>query len=568
MSGDARQEPLPFPNEPQTTAEDLLAEELTESLAEPPSSSGQGPSTAHILAQASLILTLAALASRVLGWVRLLVIGSQFGASRELDAYFAAFRIPDAIFQLVVAGALSAALIPVFQSYRARANEQEAWRLASSVINLVLIGLAAFSLLMAIFAPWIVPLVTPGFDAPTTELTIRMTRVMLLSPVFIGMGAVVSGILNSYERFAVPAIAPLLYNLAIIGAAIVLAPVMGVEGLAVGVAVGSLAHLIVQLPNLAAVGQRYDLTISLRHPGVRRVAWLMGPRTLGLAAVQINFIASTLLASGLPEGSVTAYNYAFQLMQVPVGVVGVSIAIVLFPRLSRDAALGRVREVRAQLATALRILLFIAAPLTALMTVLREPLTAVFFQYGLFSAQSTQRTAEALLFFTIGLGAQTLVPLLARTFYALQDTRTPVIWAIVAVALNVPLMAWLAGPMGVGGLALALTITATLEVIGLLWALRERLGGVHGGELLSSLVRSATAAAVAALVMLGGLQLAESWFATVLANGLGRLIVLLALSALGLAIFVIVAAALRSPELGELRRLLRGRFRRPAAEGA
>jgi putative peptidoglycan lipid II flippase len=568
VSGDARQERLPFPNEPQAAADELLAEELTESITEPPTSTGQGPSTARILAQASLVLTVAALASRVLGWVRLLVIGSQFGASRELDAYFADFRIPDAIFQLVVAGALSAALIPVFQGYRARENEQEAWRLASSVINLVLIGLAGFSLLMAIFAPWIVPLVTPGFDAPTTELTIRMTRVMLLSPVFIGMGAVVSGILNSYERFAVPAIAPLFYNLAIIGAAIFLAPVMGVEGLAVGVAIGSLAHLLVQLPNLAAVGQRYDLTISLRHPGVRRVAWLMGPRTLGLAAVQINFIASTLLASGLPEGSVTAYNYAFQLMQVPVGVVGVSIAVVLFPRLSRDAALGRVRDVRAQLATALRILLFIAAPLTAVMTVLREPLTAVFFQYGLFSAQSTQRTAEALLFFTIGLGAQTLVPLLARTFYALQDTRTPVIWAIAAVALNVPLMAWLAGPMGVGGLALALTITATLEVIGLLWALRERLNGVQGGELLGSLARSTVAAVAAALVMLGGLQLAQAWFASLLAHGLGRLIVLLALSAMGLAIFVVVAAALRSPELGELRRLLQGRFRRSPSDAA
>ena len=191
--------------------------------------------------------------------MRLLVIGSQFGAGRELDAYFAAFRIPDAIFQLVVAGALSAALIPVFQSYRARADEAEAWRLASSVINLVVIALSAFSLLMAIFAPWIVPLITPGFDAPTTELTIRMTRIMLLSPVFIGMGAVVSGILNSYERFAWPAIAPLVYNLAIIGAAIVLAPLIGVEGLAVGVAIGSLAHLLVQLPNLASVGQRYDL---------------------------------------------------------------------------------------------------------------------------------------------------------------------------------------------------------------------------------------------------------------------------------------------------------------------
>ncbi len=157
-----------------------------------------------MLVTASLILTVAALASRLLGWIRLLVIGSQFGASRELDAYFAAFRIPDAIFQLVVAGALSAALIPVFSSYRARADEDEAWRLASSVINLVLIALAGLSLLMAIFAPVLVPIVAPGFDAPTTELTIRMTRVMLVSPVLIGMGAVVSGILNSYQQFTVP----------------------------------------------------------------------------------------------------------------------------------------------------------------------------------------------------------------------------------------------------------------------------------------------------------------------------------------------------------------------------
>jgi putative peptidoglycan lipid II flippase len=523
---------------------------------------GREPSTGRVLVQASLILTVAALASRALGWLRLLVIGSQFGASRELDAYFAAFRIPDAIFQLVVAGALSAALIPVFQGYRAREDEVEAWRMASSVINLVLITLAGVSLVMAIFAPWLVPAVTPGFDAPTTELTIRMTRIMLLSPVFIGMGAVVSGILNSYERFAIPAIAPLLYNLAIILAALFLAPIMGVEGLAVGVAVGSLAHLVIQLPNLASVGQRYDLTVSLRNPGVRRVAWLMGPRTLGLAAVQVNFIASTVLASTLPEGSVTAYNYAFQLMQVPVGVVGVSIAIALFPRLSRDAALGRVREVRAQLAQALRVLLFVAAPLTAIMIVLRGPLTAVFFQYGLFSAQSTERTAEALLFFTLGLGAQVLVPVLARAFYALQDTRTPVLWAIVAVVLNVPLMAWLAGPMRVDGLALALSVTATLEVIGLVWALRGRLGGIEGGAILRSLVRSATAGTVAALLMLGGLQVTQTAAGGLLANPVGRLLALLALAALGVAIYLVVAAALRSTEIGELRRLVRGRFRR------
>ncbi len=453
----------------------------TPSVAPPPepgSPAGGGLSTGGVLVTASLILTVAALASRLLGWIRLLVIGSQFGASRELDAYFAAFRIPDAIFQLVVAGALSAALIPVFSSYRARGEEAEAWQLASSVINLVLIALAAFSLLMAIFAPVLVPIVAPGFDAPTTELTIRMTRVMLISPVLIGMGAVVTGILNSYQQFTVPAIAPLVYNLAIIFAAIFLAPIMGVEGLAVGVAIGSLAHLAVQLPNLARVGQRYDLTIGLSHPGVRRVAWLMGPRTLGLAAGQINFLVSTVLASGLPEGSLTAYNYAFQLSQIPVGVIGVSIAVALFPTLSQDAALGRIGEIRRQVAGAVRVLIFVAAPLTAIMIVLREPLTSVFYQYGLFSQSATDRTASTLLFFALGLVGHIVVHVLARAFYAMQDTKTPVAWAIMAVAINVPLMALLVGPMGVEGLALALSISSVLEVIGLLWFLRRRIESV------------------------------------------------------------------------------------------
>jgi putative peptidoglycan lipid II flippase len=519
-----------------------------------------GPSPGRVLAQASLVLTVAALASRILGWLRLLVIGSQFGASADLDAYFAAFRIPDLIFQLVVAGALSAALIPVFSSYRAREEEAEAWRLASSVINLVLIALGVLSLLMAIFAPVFVPLVAPGFDQPTTELTVRMTRIMLLSPVFIGMGAVVSGILNSYERFTVPAVAPLLYNLCIIGSAIVLAPLIGVQGLAIGVVIGSIAHLAVQLPDLRRVGQRYDLTIGLGHPGVRQVVWLMGPRVLGLAAGQINFLASTFLASGLAEGSLTAYNYAFQLMQVPVGVVGVSVAIALFPRLSRAAALGKIREVRATVAQALRILIFAAAPLTAIMIVLRGPLTAVFFQYGLFSASSTDRTAGALLFFTLGLAAFIVVAVLARAFYALQDTRTPVIWAVVAVALNVPLMAWLVGPMGIDGLALATAATVSLEVLGLVWALHSRLDGLNLDEVAPSLARSALAGGAAALVMFGALRSVELWLPELLTDPLGRLVILLVVSGMGLAAFLLVAAGLRSAELGEMRRLLGGRF--------
>lgn len=520
------------------------------------------PSAGRVLVTVSLIITIAALLGRLLGWVRLVVIGSQFGASRELDAYFAAFRIPDAIFQLVVAGALASALIPVFTAYRARDQEREAWRLASSVMNLVVIVLAAASLLMAIFAPLIVPIVTPGFDVPTTELTVRMTRVMLLSPVFIGMGAVVSGILNSYERFTIPALAPLVYNAVIIAAAVFLVPYLGVEGLAVGVAVASLAHLLVQLPDLAAVGQRYDLTIGLSHPGVRRVAWLMGPRTLGLAAGQLNFIVSTVLASGLQEGSITAYNYAFQLSQIPVGVIGVSIAIALFPGLSRDAALGNVGEIRRQVSGSMRLLLFVAAPLTAIMVVLREPLTAVFFQYGLFSATSAARTADALAFFSLALGAHIVVHVVTRAFYAMQDTKIPVLWAFVAVVINVPLMVWLVGPMGIDGLALALSISATLEVLGLIWSLRRRIESVDGARIATSALRSGIAALAAALVMLGGITLADAWLGSVADNAIGRLALLLSLSTLGIAIFVVVAGALHSPELLQLRGYLLQRVRR------
>ena len=521
-----------------------------------------GRSAGQIVLDASLILAVTAVASRLLGWVRLVVIGSQFGASKELDAYFAAFLIPDAIFQLVVAGALFTALVPVFVSYRARDQEAEAWRVASSVVNILVLGLAGVALLMAIFAPVLVPIVAPGFDAPTTALTVRLTRIMLLSPIFIGLGAVVTGLLNTYDRWAVPAMAPLVYNLSIIFAAIFVAPILGVEALAVGVAVGSLLHLAIQLPSLAAVGQRYDLTLGLRHPGVRRVALLTAPRTLGLAAGQINLIVSTVLASGLAQGSVAAYNYAFQLSMIPAGVVGVSIAVALFPTLSRDAALGRLSEIRRQVAGSLRIIMFIALPITAIMVVLAEPITGVFFQYGLFDARAASRTAGALVFFAVGLAANSAVHVLVRAFYAMHDTRTPVLWAILAVVVNVPLMVWLVGPMGIGGLALALSLTATGEAIGLIWALRGRIHSIEGASIARSVARAGVAAAAAALLMLGGLEVVHSAFAGLEGTGLGRLAVLLALAGAGLAIYVLVAGAMRSPELAQLREMAGRRLRR------
>jgi putative peptidoglycan lipid II flippase len=388
---------------------------------------------------------------------------------------------------------------------------------------------------------------------------------MLLSPVFIGMGAVVSGLLNSYGRFGVPAVAPLVYNLAIIVAAVVLAPILGVEGLAIGVVAGSILHLAIQLPQLRKVAGHYDLTIGLGHPGVRKVAWLMGPRLFGLAAGQVNFVASTILASNLGVGAVTAYNYAFQLSQIPVGVLGVSVAVALFPTFSRDAALGRIAEIRRQLSTSLRILIFLAAPLTAIMIVLARPIAAVFFQYGLFTDAAAERTAGALVFFSIGLTGHIVVHVLTRAFYAMQDTRIPVLWAVIAVAINVPLMAILSGPMEVEGLALALSISASLEVIGLALALRRRIDSIDEGRILQSGLRSVLAAGVAALVMLGGLTAAQEWFVSLLANGLGRVLVLLVLAAAGTAAYVLVAILLRSDELGQVRRYLLHRAPREAA---
>ncbi|MCC6618009.1 MAG: polysaccharide biosynthesis C-terminal domain-containing protein, partial [Chloroflexi bacterium] len=285
--------------------------------------------------------------------------------------------------------------------------------------------------------------------------------------------------------------------------------------------------------------------------------WLMGPRMLGLAAGQLNFLVSTVLASGLSEGSLTAYNYAFQLSQIPVGVIGVSIAVAMFPTLSHDAALGNVGRIRSQVSNAVRILVYIALPLTAMSIVLREPVTAVFYQYGAFTADASARTASALAFFAIGLTGHIVVHVLTRAFYAMQDTRTPVRWAIVAVAINVPLMVLLVGPMGIEGLALALSISAVAEVIGLLWSLQRRIESIEAREILRSGARAAVGAIAAALAMLGGLRMAEAIVPAMLDNVVGRLVVLAVLVLVGAGIHAAVTAALGSPELRQLRHIRR-----------
>ena len=333
------------------------------------------------LARAGLVVSGAFFISRVLGWFRLVVFARLFEAS-DLDTFFAAFRIPDLIFQLVAAGALSSALIPIVAGLLERDEEARAWRVVSTVINLMLIALAVLAVVLFVLAPVVMRVMAPGFEGEKLDQTVELTRIMLLSPIFLAMGAVATSVLNAGGRFAASAIAPIVYNLAIIGGALILAPSLGVAGLAIGVVGGSLGHLLVQLRPLRLLGFRYQPRIESDDPEARRALLLMAPRAFGLGAGQVTFIVVTALASTIGAGAVTDFNYAFTLLQIPIGVIGVPLGIVLLPSLSRDAAVGRELEFAALLTRALRLLVFVMIPIAGLGAVLRHELTDLLFGGG------------------------------------------------------------------------------------------------------------------------------------------------------------------------------------------
>lgn len=456
------------------------------------------------IAQAAGLVALLFAASRFLGLVREMVIGAQFGTSAELDAYLAAFRLPDLIFYLVAGGALGSAFIPTFTACLTHDQTGvRAWRLASAISSLVVLVTTGLAVVAALLArPLVAHVIAPGFDPAQQNLTVSLMRMMLIAPVIFGLSGIFMGILNSYQHFLTPALAPVLYNLAIILAAWLLAPRWGVYGLALGVVSGATAHLLVQVPALLGRGPRYQPLLGLDNPDVREVARLMGPRVLGLAAVQINFLVNANLASRLPEGSLAALNYAWLMMLLPQGIVAQGIATAVFPTLSAQVARSELGALRTTLGGALRAIIWLTLPAATGLLLLRVPLIRVLLERGEFTARSTQLTAYALAFFAFGLLAHSLLEVVTRTFYALHDTWTPVRVGVGAMALNVGLSLLLIKPLAHGGLALANTLATTLETAALLWLLRWRLGHIDIGSLATTLGRSlvATLTMAAALV--------------------------------------------------------------------
>jgi putative peptidoglycan lipid II flippase len=503
-------------------------------------------SPGRTLARAGLIVSALLLASRLLGWVRLLAIGNLAVPLEDLDSFFAAFRIPDLVFQLVAAGAIGSALIPIVSGLLATNEERRAWRVVSTVANLMLVGSVVLAVALFIAAPIVVRAITPGFGPAQMDRTIELTRIMLLSPIFLALGSVATSVLNSAGRFGVAAAAPVVYNVAIILATLILAPRFGVEGIAVGVVLGSLGHLIVQSRVMRRIGFRYAPRVDLSDPDARMALKLMAPRAVGLGAGQVTFFVVTSLASTLGAGAITAFNVAFTLLQFPIGIIGVPLGIVVFPSLSREVALGNVREYLSLLTRALRLLIYTMLPIGGLLAVLRRPVVTVLFPR--FDAAAVNMTSDTLLFFLVGLAGHALIAVLARAFYARQDTRTPVAASILAVAINSTLAVILVGPLGLPGIALAIAIAVWVEAL-ILFALLERLlPGFGLAGLARVAVESAVGTIVATAVGLGVITVIDS----VIGLAPGRLALVgegVAVTlAFGLA-YLAVSLVLRIPEL-------------------
>lgn len=476
--------------------------------AQPTVSHNQALPDSRRIAGAAAVVMLFFVLSRATGLLREGVIAAQFGASADLDAYLAAFRVPDLLFQLVAGGALGSAFIPTFSNYWSNRDAPGAWLLFSRVLNLISLFLTLVALLAIAFAlPLVQWIIAPGFAPAQQLLTAQLMRWMLVSTVVFGASGLVMGALNATQHFLLPAAAPVSYNLAIILGAWLLGPRLGVYSLALGVLTGALAHLLIQLPGLRTVGVRYTASFEWRDQGVQAVGRLMGPRTLGLFFVQLHFLVNTILASGLAAGSLSALNYAWLLMLLPQGVFAQSLATAVFPTLAAQVAAGQLGAMRHTFGQTLRMTLFLTIPAAVGLMVLRQPLVVALLQRGEFSAESTQLVAYALQFYAFGLTAHAVVEIAVRAFYALHNTLTPVLVGVGAMLLNIVFSFWWVGSLGYGGLALANSVATTLEMVVLLWLLHGQMQGSEGRPLLVATGRQL----FAALVMGGLLWLWLRW---------------------------------------------------------
>ncbi|HJP41761.1 MAG TPA: murein biosynthesis integral membrane protein MurJ [Dehalococcoidia bacterium] len=467
--------------------------------------SGPSPRTAAF-ALAALTVAFGFAGSRILGVFRTVAIADAFGSSPELSAYWVAFRIPDLIFQVIAGATVGSAFIPIFSRVHTREGSDRAWRLASNVLTVVALGTAVLCLIALIFAPLIVPLTAPGLGEETgqrdelVDKAVDLTRLMLLSPLLFSISGVVTGILNARQQFLLPALAPMVYNLSIIFGAIVLSGPWGTEGLAVGVVLGALLHLLIQLPGLAREAMRFRALVDLRDAATREIGRLMAPRVFGLGAAQMNFVITTFFASRVDDRAIANISYAWVIAQLPLALFGMALSTAMFPRLAEHVARDDRVSMARGVADTLRTIMFFTVPAVIGLAFLREPITVLLLQRGEFGPDDAALASAAVAFFCIGVVPQAGIEIHSRGFYALGDTRTPVILAIAAVVINAMISAALWDPFGIEGLAFAVSAASWAEW-GLLYAIYQRRIDPDAFTALESLAPVALAAASMAIVL-------------------------------------------------------------------
>lgn len=526
------------------------------------------PDSSPRLARSAGVFGLATFASRILGLVRDQVISYYFGAEATADAFRVAGRIPNLVRDLFAEGAMSAAFVPTFTRQLTLHGRERAWTLASSVINSLVLVTGFLVLAGMVFAEPLVRAFAPEFATVPgqVELTVHLTRIMLPFLTLAAMAAALMGMLNSLGHFFIPALSPAMFNVAVVGVAILfipLAPSLGLDPItivAIGTLIGGVGQLVIQWPPLLKEGFRYRPIIDFRDEGLHRVLLLMGPGTIGLATTQINVTVNTMLATSAGTGAVTYLDLAFRLMYLPIGLFGVSIAAASTPAVSRLVAEGNFDRIRSTLAGAISLMLLLNVPATLGLIVLAEPIVAVIFERGRFTAADTMATAAALRFYALGLVGYSVVRIVSPTFYSLHKSRIPVMVSMASVVVNVSLNWWLVGRLGFRGLALGTSITALLNASVQLWLMRRELNGIDGGRILRSLIRIAIATTAMAIAAWGANALLVAWLP---GQAFWLQVIRLALS-IGAALVTLALAAqlLRIEEFGEARDLVVGRFRR------
>lgn len=432
------------------------------------------------ITSAALVLAVSSLISRILGLFRDRLLASTFGAGQDLDVYYAAFRIPDFIYSILIAGGIIVAFLPLMSEYFLE-DKEKAWKFTNNILNIFLLFLILVSLGLFIFAPTITKLITPGFNDQQVSLTILLTRVLALSPIFLGVSSVFSGILQYFSKFLAYGLAPIFYNLGIILGILFLAPTRGILGVVIGVVLGAFMHLAVQIPSAIMSGFKYRPVFDIKEAGLRRVLFLMIPRTFAVFSLQSNYIVMTAIASTLAAGSISIFNLANNIQHFPSGIIGVSFATAAFPILSRFWADEKKEEFARDFFLAIKRIICIILPITLFMFIFRNQIVEIIFRQGEFTQASAQLTASALGLFCLGILPFSLVPLLSRAFFSFQDTRTPTLITLATVVLNISLSLyfvdiWKEKDAAVLGLPLAFSLSAIFNFKLLMFFLRRRLG--------------------------------------------------------------------------------------------